>query len=207
MKNVFNVIGLTASATQEFYSLYRDSIKPLLEFWQIQALPDECRIDICFYDKKEFFKILHERHIGIENNIIAISDFQIHAITYNFLNEHFSVEMYQKVLLHECIHMLQLYFSKVPFKEHIWLYEATACYMSKQEININPSSVPEWSSICNNFYSCENCYFWAYEIGKYLFENHTNIQILEICKNPKMAEEIGKEIWQKIRECKIKCVS
>lgn len=199
MKDVFNVIGLTASATQEFYSLYSSSIKPLLNFWQIQVLPDECRIDICFYDKIEFDKILHDRQISIEDDIIAISDFQIHVLEYSFLDEHFTIEMYQKVLLHECIHMLQLYFTKVPFKEHIWLYESTACYMSKQEINVNPSSVPEWSSILNNFYSCQNCYFWAYEIGKYLFKNHTKQQILEICKNPKMARETGKMIWQKIQ--------
>ena len=198
MKSVFNVIGLTEEAIQMFYSFYSKSVIPLLEFWQIQYLPNECKIDICFYDKKDFIKILQGRSLSINNSIIAISDVQIHAIKYEFINKYFSAEMYEKVLLHECVHMLQLYFSRIPFKNHIWLYESIACYMTRQMLDIKPSTIPDWSCICNNFYSCENCYYWAYEIGKCLFENYSQNQIHEICGNPQLAKKSGKLIWHTI---------
>lgn len=100
-----------------------------------------------------------------------------------------------RIIAHEYVHFLQFYTTGLSKKKYLWLYESIACYMAQQTINLKECSAPvSWNDFKENFYECTNNYYWAYMIGKYLFENYCDREIVEMCNDAIKLEKLEKNL-------------
>lgn len=197
-EDVYSIEGLTQKEENLFLKWIGDTLVSLALFWKIPSLPDDCKIRIVFLEKVQFEQELVLR--GLENHIsdLAVTTDRIFIRKYSDLKTACSQTEYQQLVLHECIHMLQMYATTIMPGNHIWLYESIACYMAGQTGGCKKHSIliPQWNEFCSSFYTCSNAYYWAYKVGAYIFSNYNQEQILKICCNCELASQVGEQAWE-----------
>ncbi len=111
-----------------------ENIVSVATFFGFRSLPDELKIKIHICSGKEFKLKKEESHMNEVDQIIAFScDINnIFVLEYRDINSWYSLNAYDAVILHECIHSFQAYYSIIPPRQYIWLYESVACYLAKQ---------------------------------------------------------------------------
>lgn len=200
VEDIYCIEGLSVEEKKRLLNSLETKLLELASFWEISYLPVDCRIRIIFLNKQEFRTELMQRGIINHKNDYAITSDRILILKYCFVENKCSINEYHKVIIHECVHMLQMYSTAVLPGKQVWLYESIACYMAGQDEACNVDSVekPAWELVCSSFYSITNSYNWAYRIGKYIFDNNSHERILEISKDSDLAYDIGKKVWDNI---------
>lgn len=169
----------------------------LAMFWKIYSLPEECKINIVFLNPSQFEDKLLLYEFENTHFVTAITKEKIFIKKNDNLEEAFTTKEYQQIIIHECVHMLQMYSTSILPCQQIWLYESIACYMARQlDDCVEKEQVPSWNEFSSSFYTCKNAYYWAYKVGEYIFHNYKQEQILGICRDCKLAKQIGKLSWK-----------
>ena len=159
-------------------------------FFGYTYLPKEIRLHLHICDTDRFEKIKNTTNlVGMENVIAFTCNINhIYVTDYKTVEEQFNLSSYVAVIVHECIHVLQYYFSRISQNEYIWLYESIACYLSGQKETYNNYTDIKWDSFVREFYGVPNCYGRAYKFGEILFNAYPN-SILNIIKSPQQYEK------------------
>lgn len=155
----------------------------------IKWLPEDLKIKITLLDNKKFYEQVKIYCAEImDKEYCAFSTYEIFALDYEEVCQRYSPKQYSMIILHECIHVAQLYYSGVLPNKAIWFYEALAAGIAEQKAR-KPDIWVKWEEIKNHFYRVPGCYYIAYHLGKYLLRNFQWKEILEFCKNPEICEK------------------
>ena len=184
ISELINVVSHERLASVEMESAY-DRIISVASYFGIIQLPEDIRIHIHICDKAEFEDIRQGIGINIIDEAVAfVSDINhIYVIKYDCIKRFLSKSSYSAIILHECIHVFQLYYSKLPQSQYIWLYESVACYLADQKKQYDRRSEKLWDAFVNDFYNVPDCYGLAYDFGRKLFETYYD-EVLSIIKYP-----------------------
>lgn len=189
----------------EAYSF--NKIVPLLEkegikiakWFGFSCFPCELKIHIYIENKSTFQSYIQEKklcHIPEDAIAFAVNGNEVHILDYASVEYRFIAPDYTKIILHECIHILQGYYSKVKPSECIWLYESVACFLAKQMRTYPFAQNVSWNMFISNFYKIDNCYGLAYKYGRQLFRFYSENEILQIIKCPFKYMEDCKKIFE-----------
>ena len=197
IEEIYSIEGLTSKEKKLFLQWTGDTLVSLALFWKIPPIPDDCKIRVVFLEKVQFEQQLISCGLETHKSIFAVTTDRIFIRKYSDLCGICSRKEYRKLVIHECIHMLQMYSTTLIPRNYIWLYESVACYMAgqKEESTEQNLSIPQWKEFCTSFYTCTNAYYWAYKVGEYIFDNYNQEQILKICSNCELASLVGEQAW------------
>lgn len=132
---VLSTAGTIAYENRESLS---ENILSAAAFFGFSSLPDELKIKIHICSEEEFKQKKEELNIDVPDFVIAFTCKinNIFILEYRNINRWYSLNAYNAVIVHECIHAFQTYFSMIPPKQYVWLYESVACYLAKQKKHI-----------------------------------------------------------------------
>ena len=148
----------------------------------ITCLPRGSKIEIHIIGLSQFSEMKNMLFKSCNtNDIVAFSAESVYALSYPEIAMHYTIDSFCKVILHECIHAIQLMTTKVPTSHAVWLYEAVACYLSEQyQAFPKEEPIPTWRNVKNDFYSINHCYALAYLIGKMLIKQNDSADIVSL---------------------------
>lgn len=194
---VFSTIGTMLCENRE--SLV-ENIVSVADFFGFRSLPDKLKIKIYICNGAEFRLKKEKSHINGLDQVIAFTcDVNnIFVLEYRYVNSRYSLNAYDAVIVHECIHAFQAYFSMILPRQYVWLYESVACYLAKQKKLYDGKKEISWETFTNDFYSINDCYGLAYNFGEGIFK-HFGDEILKVIKTPgvytdQLAEVYNSEI-------------
>lgn len=179
---VFSTVETMAYESWESLS---ESIVTAAAFFGFSSLPDELKIKIHICREEEFKQKKEELHMNVPDYVVAFTCKinKIFILEYKSLDDWYSLNAYNTVIVHECIHAFQTYFSMISPKQYAWLYEAVACYLAGQKKTYNRKNRVLWETFTNNFYGINDCYSLAYNFGKEIFKQFGD-EILRVMKRP-----------------------
>lgn len=179
------IVSITGTMPDENLKNLVENIVFVATFFGFKSLPDELKLKIRICSETEFKIKKEELHMNKLDQVIAFTcDINnIFVLEYNAVNDWYSSNAYDAVILHECIHVFQAYFSMISPRKYIWLYESVACYLAKQNKSFNEKNRASWEDFTNNFYSNCDCYGLAYNFGEAIFKRFGN-EILRLIKRP-----------------------
>lgn len=171
------------------WSVLYTSIANSAEFFGIYCLPEELKLKINICSEEEFHHKKVEMRLPQSNDALAFTCCVncIYVLEYGQLSRNMveMVEMdYHAIVVHECIHVFQEYYSMLPPHKHVWLYETIACFMARQTRAYTPERYPSWENFVTDFYSIDNCYGLAYQFGKHLFQCLPKTILLDVIRDP-----------------------
>lgn len=163
-----------------------EKIKSVCSFFGFVTFPQELKISIQFVNRDEFERIFLENsnEVSASKSVAAITVDcnKIYVVDSHCTNE--KIESYSSIIVHERVHVAQMYYSKIKTSSCIWLYETMAVFLSGQKPLTNDFPKPTWETFTSNFYSHKYCYGAAYLFAKKLFDNYPKEQILSAIKYP-----------------------
>lgn len=184
---IYDLCVLETTGTMPYENLESlcKNIVSIADFFGLKSLPDELKIKIHICSEAEFKYKKEELHMNESDSVIAFScDVnKIFVLEYRDLNSSYSLNAYDAVIVHESIHAFQAYFSMIPPKQYVWLYESVACYLAKQKKSYDGKSGVSWDAFINNFYTINDCYGLAYNFGKASFKRFGD-EVLRVIKAP-----------------------
>lgn len=166
------------------------------DFFGFYSLPDELKIKIHICSEAEFTYKKQEIHMYESDSVIAFScDVNnIFVLEYRNLKNKYSLNAYEAVIVHECIHAFQAYYSMIPPKYYVWLYESVACYLAKQNKSYDEKKLVSWDTFINDFYTIKDCYGLAYNFGKEVFKRFGD-EVLRVIKEPEKYTDQLMEVY------------
>lgn len=179
------------------YLSARDKINEIAKWFGFSVLPQQLKLRINVVDLnyiKIYIKI-YNLNIPINSIAFTISGNKIYILSYTYLSKVMSETEYIKLIIHECTHTLQMYFSKITPEKYVWLYESIACYISNQYSDYVPNKSITWDIFKNDFYNVKDCYGLAYKYGLMLFKHYSKQKILNLIKYPEENLEIFKNVY------------
>ncbi len=179
---VLSTAGTIAYENRESLS---ENILSAAAFFGFSSLPDELKIKIHICSEEEFKQKKEELNIDVPDFVIAFTCKinNIFILEYRNINRWYSLNAYNAVIVHECIHAFQTYFSMIPPKQYVWLYESVACYLAKQKKAYNRKNKVLWETFTNDFYKINDCYSLAYNFGGEIFKQFGD-DILRVIRKP-----------------------
>ncbi len=197
---IFRIISNQKCISERVLECVNGRALELADLFGLHNLPYEYRICIhlCGYEK---FNLLTEK-CGIRNqykNCLAFSSDAVYAIEYNDITAEISEVEYSKIILHECIHILQQISTKLAPAKVVWLYESIACFLSDQE-TVKPIQLPSWNDLRNDFYSIRECYSFAYIFGKFLINTIGLEKIISMQDNLEELEQMGYNAYCRLQQ-------
>lgn len=171
-------------------------IVSIAKIFRFASLPDDLKIQIEFIEECFFEKLIESFSFDNTTNIVAVTCNvnRVFIKQYECIKRGFSIESYIAVIVHECVHIFQYYYSMIPQAQYVWFYEAIACYLAGQNKKYCQDRNCSWERFTSDFYSTPNCYELAYELGKALFNRCRN-DVLDIIKEPSKYENIIKKMY------------
>lgn len=162
-----------------------ENIVSVATFFGFRSLPDELKIKIHICNGAEFKLKKEESHMNELDQVIAFSSDinNIFVLEYGDVNSWYSLNAYDAVILHECIHAFQAYYSMISPRQYIWLYESVACYLAKQNKVFDKKNRVPWDTFTNDFYRINDCYGLAYNFGEAIFKQFGD-EMLRLIKRP-----------------------
>lgn len=196
------VFDTTGTVSYENGGDLSENIVLAAAFFGFRSLPDELKLKIHLCSETRFRLKKEELHRKELNQAIAFTCNinNIFVLEYKAVNDGYSLYAYDAVILHECIHAFQAYFSRISPGKYIWLYEAVACYLAGQSKKLNEKNRVLWESFTNDFYSSSNCYGLAYNFGEAIFKQFGD-EVLKLIKRPEeymteLRELYNSELWK-----------
>lgn len=182
--------------SEEEYNLLDNKIVKLASLFGFEFFPDQYKICIYIIDQYTF----NNCEEGISKNKYAFTScgYKVFVLEYESIEKKCCREAYLKVIIHECVHILQGYYSKILPSRYVWLYETIACYLSNQKNSILPKETISWKKFSDEFYSFSGNYGIAYLYGKYLFENFSKSEILCLLKKPENFSNQCERLYNKM---------
>lgn len=176
-----------------------ENIVSVAVFFGFRSLPDELKIKIHICSGTEFKIKREESHLNELDQVIAFTRDvnNIFVLEYRDINSCISSNAYDSIILHECIHAFQAYFSMISPRQYIWLYESVACYLAKQNKVFDEKNRVSWETFTNDFYRIRDCYGLAYNFGKAIFKQFGD-EILRLLKRPEEYMVELMEIYDRI---------
>lgn len=179
---VFSTVGTMAYESWESLS---ENIVSVAAFFGFSSLPDDLKIKIYICSEEEFKQKKEELHMNVPDYVVAFTCKinKIFIVEYKNIDCWYSLNVYNSVIVHECIHVFQTYFSMMSPKQYAWLYESVACYLAKQKKIYNRKNKILWETFTNDFYRINDCYGLAYNFGVEIFKQFGD-EILRVIKRP-----------------------
>lgn len=183
--------------------VYTDNLEERIisvaHFFGFQFLPKDLKLHLQICNRDDFEKARVKTNLSKIRDMLAFTCNvnHIYVLQRDCLSEWVSDSSYAAIIVHECVHIFQLYYSRLPQKQYVWLYEAVACYLAGQKKDYVGAIGVSWQNFADNFYGITNCYGLAYAFGEQLFLQHNTIA-LEIIKDPKKYETILKNMFYSI---------
>lgn len=196
--NIFILSLIYKECNCEVYLLVKDKIKEIANWFGFSVLPQELKLRIYIVEMdyiKSYIK-KHNLNIPTYSTAFSVSGNEIYIASYTCLCKVMSEEEYIKLIIHECTHILQMYFSKITPENYIWLYESVACYISNQYNDYLPEQIITWDIFVNDFYNIVDCYGLAYKYGLELFKHYTKREILNLIKHPEENFDLFKNVYK-----------
>lgn len=167
-----------------------ESIDSIAHFFGFSYLPEEIRIRLFICDQKNFEDVKQKTEFKETRSIIAFTyDVnRIYIMHYQAVKNSITKESYISIILHECTHIFQFYFSKLSQRKYVWLYESIACYLSGQKKQYKKLANYSWDSFVTDFYHMPDCYALAYKFGEALFRVYPSL-VLDIIMWPDTYED------------------
>ena len=200
---IFEVAYPSKGISPSLFSFLDDSGCNLVDIFGVSKLAEIEKIRI-FILRKALFE--RERDLHFRKNAtpdcVAFSSWRIVVESYNDLKKCYSDIAYCKLVLHECIHVLQRFTTKVPACDAVWLYEAVACYLAGQEKVVPLRNIRdiEWDSLKYAFYDVKDCYAIAYKLGKEFFTQFGTATALKMCADPELCEKYFQQYIDKLED-------
>ncbi len=169
-------------------------------FFNFDTLPEEFKIKLHIFSDTQMKKYKEDNKIGFSQNLFSFTfdGDKICILDYEEIKNVISVDAYISLLVHEFVHVFQGYFSRIPPKKYVWLYEIVACYLSNQSNRIPKNFIKvTWEKFVTDFYSVEHCYTIAYMMGERIFDIFSKEEILNLIKAPQNYIDVLKDIYQK----------
>jgi len=214
--NIFLIKASKKSFSLEIYTSIENKVKLIAEYFGFTSLPEHYRICIYVGNETELESWMLEKRINnIPTDSVAFAVFsnEIYVLDYECLRGKYSIDDYVALIVHECVHVLQGYFSGVNPSRYVWLYESVACYLADQKkVKLLGQNIT-WEIFTTDFYGIGiGCYGLAYEYGKRLFSYYSKECFLKVIKEPydhinefkAIYEDIYKYIRSMILECENK---
>lgn len=168
------------------------------------------KLQIIIFEWQEFNQIKQILFKNIKQDyVIAISTNKvITALSHQAIINQYSADKYNRIILHECIHLMQARATGVNPTQATWLYESVACYLAGQKWHddqtIASSSKsnayrqystdkPSWHKFTTDFYNCPLCYKFAYQLGAALLCNKHDFKSI-LC-DIQRCNTIGEKIY------------
>lgn len=180
--SLIRIYSVNEKFSEEEYNLLNDKIVKLALLFGFEYFPDQYRICIYIVDREKFNS--YAKGICKNKSAFTIYGYKVFVLEYESIEKRCSREAYLKVIIHECVHILQGYYSRILPSRYVWLYETIACYLSNQNNSVFPEKTISWEIFANEFYSFSGNYGIAYLYGKYLFTHFSKSKILCVIKKP-----------------------
>ncbi len=179
---VFSTTGAMPFENRESLS---ENIVSVADFFGFRSLPNELKIKIHICNGTEFKHKKEESYMNEPYHVIAFTcDInKIFVLEYTDVSSGYSLNAYDAVIVHECIHVFQAYFSMISPGRYVWLYESVACYLAGQKNPYGEKKGVSWEAFTNDFYRINDCYGLAYSFGKEIFRRFGG-EILRVIKTP-----------------------
>lgn len=177
---------------EEILKVLGKKASEIAHLFEIPCLPVDLKISIRLLKKSDFEREI-KLHFGHERppELLAFADSQITVLAYPDLPSVHSKKHFAKIIVHEIVHILQLYATRIPPKYAVWLYESLACRLADQfkpfDCRMCPAS---WEETKKNFYKINNCYEIAYALGNALLNEAKNSSLLALCKNLHLCNQV-----------------
>jgi len=178
-------LSAAGAVTDENWETLAENIVSAAGFFGFRSLPDELKIKIHICNEAEFNCKKEELHLnGPEYAAAFTYDVnEVFVLEYSAVNRWYSLNAYYTVIVHECIHAFQAYFSMIPPGQFAWLYESVACYLAGQKRSYNGRDGASWLTFINDFYRIDHCYSLAYCFGEAVFKRFGD-ETLSVIKMP-----------------------
>ncbi len=186
-KNNLFRIESTQRFVEDFdFEILAEKIQNIADFFGISFLPYQYRIILSFYNETDMKKMMQKDGVNFPNPTYAYTAEmnKIYILDYSFLQKSLSKDSYLAIIIHEFAHIFQAIYSCVLPKTCVWLYESIACYMAGQSKTVSLPKNGDWDLFVNSFYDTPDCYGFAYELGRKLFEYYDKETILKMIKKP-----------------------
>ena len=182
------IFSLISKEVYKNISKLSDEITAVSSFFGFQKLPQELKMHIHEFTLDDF-QYIQQNNINVfsdsVNKLLAFTYNvnQIYVLNYESIKHCYSVRDYISIVVHECVHVLQAYYSRVPTSSYIWLYESVACYLSHQKKEYVVNKIVPWQDFICKFYYIDDAYAIAYEYGSLIFDAYDS-EILDVIKEP-----------------------
>lgn len=196
---VYRIISDTKSISESVLECINDPALGVADLFGLHNLPNEYKICIHLCEREQFI-ILSEK-VGIRKrykDCLAFSSDAIYVIEYDDISTKVSKIEYNKMIVHECVHILQQITTGLVPAKAVWLYESIACFLSNQE-TVKLTQLPLWNDLITDFYSIRECYSLAYFFGKILINSVGLEKIIETQDNLQKLEQIGYNTYCKLQ--------
>lgn len=193
MKNkIYDLITLDSmdNLPYEIKDALSHKILEVANLFGFTYLRDDLKIKLFICEKSDFENKMKDICINSSEEIVAFQ-YNINCVfvlDYQNLNTKYSQAEYISVIIHECVHVLQFYYSKISSKQYVWLYESIACYLSGQKNKRDIIDIESWDVFESDFYNMKDCYGVAYRFGAALFQSYL-AEAMVIIKYPEMYKE------------------
>lgn len=179
---VFSRTGIMPYGKPE--SLF-ENIVSVAGFFGFSSLPEELKIKIHICNESEFKYIKEKSYMNQPDYVVAFTCNvnQIYVLDYRNVSSWYSLNAYNAVIVHECIHAFQTYYSMISPRQYEWLYESVACYLAKQKTSYDGKNGVTWEVFTSDFYRINDCYGLAYNFGREIFKRFGD-EILKVIKIP-----------------------
>lgn len=198
------VVDSINSLPNEIIDALVNKIFEVASLFGFSFLSDDLKIKLFICEENDFENKRKELSIQNSNVIVAFQcDINcIFVMKYHYLKQLYSKSEYVSVIIHECVHVLQFYYSRLPSKRYVWLYESIACYLAGQKPNRRRLGKVLWDNFKNNFYDMKGCYEVAYAFGEALFKLYST-EVLNIIKKPDFFENELRDVYnhELFKEC------
>ena len=190
------VLNTTSTMPYKNWKSLFENIVSVADFFEFRSLPDELKIRIHICNEAEFKHKKEESNMNKPNCMVAFTcDVnKIFVLEYRDINSRYSLNAYDAIIVHECIHVFQAYFSMISPRQYIWLYESVACYLANQKKLYNGKNGASWETFTKDFYRINDCYGLAYNFGKEIFKRFGD-EILRVIKTPEAYTDQLVEIY------------
>lgn len=171
--DVYRIICGDEDAADALFCPLAAQAERLALLFGISHFPPDRKVRIDILDQ-ELFERAKGLHFGKSAGpeIVAFSTERVYAVSYHAVCSQYTPEEYRRVILHEFVHVLQWIATRVPPDQHVWLYEAAACYLAGQTADVPYiENVIPWDMVKQNFYAAPGCYSIAYHLGAALLSS------------------------------------
>ena len=178
--------------------------KRILDFFELEKLPQKCKILILSYEPfKEFITSKYGEILDYMRGdtdprtntirLLNISD-QIKYTSHKNAN----IDQLKGTILHEIVHQCHQVYHHV-FNQTIWFAEGLATNLSNQPYKIVDLNRCDFESLKRDFNHYNDGYVFAYTITNYILNNYPHEEIVKLYSDPDYLRERADKLFEEAR--------